>query len=555
MCVVGVMWRHVLVAPSTVAVGIGGQDFHFYAWSLDVVARGLFRWGPGFRTSVLYPVEGGVPLTADGTILGLALPLAPLTRLLGSTFTLNIVMLSAPPLNGAAAFWAYRKVLGSRCGGAVLGSLLFALSPYVMGHSLGHANLVHLWWLPLSMGLLFRSCCGEGADSTRRRQAVAGGAVLGFAMWIGSEPVAIAVVTIVPWALFLIVRYRRKVDVRLLLGAGAVAAVTAFPVVWGTVADTNHYQGAHQPPNVYVSDAVNAIVPTTYSLAGTVTNSASISSSWTGNDAENTGYLSVFGVGLVAWTLLSAGKGRRRAVAGLGAWALLLSHGPSLHIAGADTGILMAPGKLLSAAPLLKSILPARISFVMFFALGALVSLAAGERKAAIRAVPPRVRPLRLIHPDRGPRILAVATVLAVLPPLTMPSFDVTRSFGSEALSPIACGSKGGRSRAVALPRELSGYDALSWQRHGDFGVDLIRARFFIRTYPMQGRPLMLDGYATTAGGPVSDANVISQLQSLGTTCVVSRPDALSPRTISRLDSLLGPPRFLGGLNYWTVER
>ena len=563
-----VMWRKVALSPQTTTVGVGGRDFHFYVWSLDVIARGMFRWGPSLRSSVIYPMEGGVPLTGDTTILGFGFLLAPVTRLFGPVFSLNLVMLSALPLNGAAAFWSYRKVLKCDFFGSLLGAVTFAASPYVMGHSLGHANLVHLWWFPLAMGLIVPAV----ADSATRRplvRAVLGGGVLGLGMLLGSELVAIAAVVVVPWLVFLAVRLRPKINVRPLFAAGGCALLLSAPVVWGTIGDANHFTGVHQPMNVYVTDVSNVVIPTSDSVLGHVLDVRSLASRWSGNAAETTGYLSIFGVALVVVALQRRVRTASRRFAGLCAWALVLSLGPYMHIGGVVSNIPLLPGMVLAVIPLLGSILPGRISFVIFAALGATIALAFKQTES-VKSFPANSE----TDPDsvfRARRVLlckvlACLTVVATLPPLTMSSFNVATTFGLQALSRRGCGVNGDASRAVPVPRDEGSYDALSWQVRGNYQVQLVRARYFARDYPLHGRVLLLDQFVNVAPqsvsalqprnsamSPVTQRQVLTELRGLHTNCVVAAPALIDSATRKNLDVIFGESNRSGGLDYWSV--
>ncbi len=551
-----VAWWDVITSPTSKSIGVGGRDFHFYIWSLDVIARGRFAWGPALRTTVIYPIEHGVSLAADGTILAFGFLLAPITRLFGPEVSLNIVMFSAIPLNAAAAFWLYRQVLKSTGVGAILGSVFFSASPYAMGHALGHANLVHLWWFPLALGLIVPAVVeSPTTDGLSPRRAYAGGALLGLGMWIGSELVAILAVVLVPWLIGMAIRHRVRIRVFRLFGAGLCAAIVSVPIIWGTVGDANHYTGAHQPPNVFVTDLENFAIPTTDSLVGSTFGTASVADQWTGNAAETTGYISIFGIALLILSLRRSAGSRSRSYAALSLWSMAFSLGPYLHVAGRVTNIPVPPGFVLSNLPLLRSILPGRISFVVAAAVGAVIALSFDQQHGSPRPKGP-VRPRRVIT------TCAVATALATLPTAAPASFDVGNTFGTAALRKQWCGSSNGSSRAVGVPRHSSSFDALTWQARGKYEVTLVRARYFARDYPLHGRVLSIDKYIGDFGGareiqkaaiPPTPAQVVAELRSLGANCVVSSNTILNPEDRSKLDAVFGRSRANDGLDYWIV--
>ena len=125
----------------------------------NVPDQTLFEWVLGFGSRVatdqLYPfvtdrlnAPVGINLLANTSVLGIGLPLTPVTVLFGTA--VGYVVFSALTLAGTAAAWYYvlsRHVVRSRAAAAVGGGLA-GFSPAMISHSYGHPNIAAQFLVP-----------------------------------------------------------------------------------------------------------------------------------------------------------------------------------------------------------------------------------------------------------------------------------------------------------------------------------------------------------------------------------------------------------------------
>ncbi len=144
------------LAPRTRMLADNYQDQVFFEWVLTHAAR-LFTHGdsPIFTDQLNAPL--GVNLMANTSILGLALPLAPITLLFGAPVTFAIISTLAPA--GTAFSWFFMlqrcEVVRSRTA-AYLGALFCGFAPAMVSQTTGHPNIAGQYLIPLVLWAVFR---------------------------------------------------------------------------------------------------------------------------------------------------------------------------------------------------------------------------------------------------------------------------------------------------------------------------------------------------------------------------------------------------------------
>ncbi len=351
----------------TLGIGLIG-DSRLFIWSIDYVAyevrHGRFPW----TVSNIYPQIGSVHFFSDTTIPGVGFLLLPVTLTFGAVAAHNVSYILAPI---AAALISRRlaELLGLSRFGAFVAGFSMAACPYMAAHALGHANLIHLWIVPLA-ALGFAQLSLGNRSSAVLCLALSYGAGL----WFSSEIVAIvALVAALGIADLLFANWMKKIRrarsrkperntaespirlagwkgrsggarsevelgpasmkeslelcddadeskaqpsipsaIRTLVLAASLSIVIGVPVLYGNFLAPNHFAGKrHQLPNTYVTDGLNIIVPTGAQALSPDSIPLGDPPKWdldvpfTGGIAEQSGYLSVLGVLFIGLRLWS----------------------------------------------------------------------------------------------------------------------------------------------------------------------------------------------------------------------------------------------------------
>lgn len=131
-----------------------GGDQRLIIWTLAWDNHAVFSGVPLFNANVFFPAAES--LRYNEHLFGVSLFTLPLAAAGASpVLAHNLVWLLAWLLNGLATFALLDRYVQCRVA-AIVGSLAFVYSFYVMLHAHAHLHLIWLWPLPLSMLLLER---------------------------------------------------------------------------------------------------------------------------------------------------------------------------------------------------------------------------------------------------------------------------------------------------------------------------------------------------------------------------------------------------------------
>jgi hypothetical protein len=138
------MWRHV----GALALRNGGSDVQFFEWTLIHATR-IFTHGenPLFTTQLNAP--DGVNLMANTGLLGLTVPLAPVTMLFGPAVALTVLLTGG--LTATAWAWYHvlsRHVVDGFPAAAFVGGAFAGFAPGLVNHVNGHPDLVCQFLIP-----------------------------------------------------------------------------------------------------------------------------------------------------------------------------------------------------------------------------------------------------------------------------------------------------------------------------------------------------------------------------------------------------------------------
>src|SRR5580693_3907413 len=137
------LWRHI----GALALVNGGSDVHFFEWAL-VHATRIFTHGENPLFTPQLNAPNGVNMIANTGLLGLTVPLVPVTLLFGPAVTFTIMLTAGL----AATAWAWYHVLSRHIVGywpaALVGGLFAGFAPGMVNQVNGHPDLVNQFLIP-----------------------------------------------------------------------------------------------------------------------------------------------------------------------------------------------------------------------------------------------------------------------------------------------------------------------------------------------------------------------------------------------------------------------
>ena len=222
----------------------------FFQWPATAVAHGH---NPFFSTAMFHPQ--GVNLLAQTSVLGLSLPLIPVTWLFGPVAALNVASTITPALTAFIAFLVIRRwVVWTPAAWA--GGLLYGFSPFVLTSlQFAHLMTAALMLLPLIFLVLDDMLIRQTYSPAR------GGLYLGLLLFgqffLSSELLAVvAVLVVVCVGALVLAAHRwdpealhrhRPHAVRSLAVGGAIGGVLLIYPVWFALAGPGHLSGSIWP--------------------------------------------------------------------------------------------------------------------------------------------------------------------------------------------------------------------------------------------------------------------------------------------------------------------
>lgn len=542
----------VWASPASTWTGAHGDVFKFMNWLAWVPHAIGHLQNPLFASAVDYP--HGVNLTWDTPMPLAGAVMWPVTATLGPVVAFNVYLLLTIFLDSLCSYLWLRSHTRSRWP-ALIAGLLLALSPFAAAHTwAGHINLVSFWPLPLLLMCLERTL-------TRRRMSwrlgLAIGVLAAAQVYLAEELLAIfAIAAVVLVVVAAAVCWRdamtRAGSTALTFAVGAaVFLVLAGPMLVFQYFGSGHITQVLQRPNVYVTDLVNLVVPTSRTLITVPALTDQQSSHWTGNLAESTGYI---GVAAIALMVYAAVKWRRSPAVRVALITtvviVILSLGPHLHMGGIDTGVRL-PGEIFGHMPFLASLLPERLSLMIAFGIAYVVAVTLdrslfqpGSRQAVGAA-------------------LAVASVLLLVPviPMSASSAPLPQYFtvggGAHTLS------AGTVALVVPYVDGIPEHDVpMLWQAQSDFRFAMVEGhaiatfgRIVVFNWPtVVGnilQRLQLDGTEP----PRSDslrAALRAELHQEGVTAIIAGPTSNWPAVQSFINWITGSsPQQMQGVSLW----
>ncbi|MFJ8108850.1 dolichyl-phosphate beta-glucosyltransferase [Streptomyces sp. NPDC096132] len=355
------------------------QDQNQWEWFFAVTADNISH----LRNPLFSDLQGfpdGVNLMANTAMLGLSVPLTPLTLLFGPAVTLSLVMTLGLAATAAAWYRLIVKRLVPHRGAAFAGAALAAFAPPFVSHANAHPNFVVLFMIPLIIDRALRLCAGTRVG----RDAVVLGLMAAYQFFLGEEPLLLAALGMLLFAAaYAAVRPDvARAAVRPLLRGLAIAAAVCLPLVVYPLAwqfsGPQSYDGIDHGTAPGTANSLRALL--TFAERSLIAGDADSAKALSLNPTEQNAFYG-WPLALLALAITALLWRRRpvvRAPAATAIAAALLSMGPRI-------GAVPGPWALLDGLPLFESVIESRVAMVCAPALGMLLALALANLAAAPR--------------------------------------------------------------------------------------------------------------------------------------------------------------------------
>ncbi|MEE1799787.1 glycosyltransferase family 2 protein [Streptomyces sp. JV176] len=464
-----------------------GSDQNQWEWFFAVTADNVVHLrNPLFTTIQNFP--DGVNLMANTVMLGLSVPLTPITLTLGPVVTWALVLTLGLAATGFAWYWLFARWLTENRRAAALGGALAAFGPPMISHANAHPNFLVLFMIPVIIDRALRLCAPAGKDGNGKdgngkdgkRRTVRDGVLLGlfatYQIFLGEEPLLLAVMGTLLFALsYAVVRrdVARAALGPLLRGVGMALLVclplVAFPLYWQFLGPQSYHSVLHgdsagNSPLSFLEFSGRA-------LFGDEATADALAMNRTEQNAFYGWPLISLTLGIVVWLWRLSVV---RALACTAVAAAVLSLGQKIRIPYTDV-VLPGPWRALAHQPLFESVIESRVAMICAPALGALVALAVAHLADA-RDVRAAVGPVRNTRQERLHRLVGFAVVaLALIPivptPLPVRERSEIPEFFTEKMY-RAYVTEGESVVPVPLPDPGSA-EALHWQSATRFGFSV----------------------------------------------------------------------------------
>jgi hypothetical protein len=345
-------------------------DHTFFEWMLAHGARLVTHpENPFFSHAMNAP--DGVNMMANTSVLGVAIPLSPITLIFGPEVAVATLLTLA--LFGTAAAWYHvlRRHLVSSWPAAFVGGALCGFAPALIAHASGQPNLVAQFLVPFIVSGMIR------LPERPVRRGIVLGLLMTYQAFVNEE---VLFVTCLATGVFILVytgfhpELARRSARAFLAGVGVAAAVTAvllaYPLYWQFFGP-QAYHGLPFGPSMYPADLLSYSAYARESIGGNGGGGVLGGSPNEDNAA--------FGWPLLALVVLVTVRLWRRrilvraaAITGLAFAAISL--GPTIRMGGSSTGI-PGPFALLTRIPPFDLAVPGRFAFVVAPVIGVLIAL------------------------------------------------------------------------------------------------------------------------------------------------------------------------------------
>ncbi|MEH1101057.1 hypothetical protein V6V16_18040 [Micromonospora sp. CPCC 205561] len=317
----------------------------------------------------------GVNMMANTSLLGVTLPLAPLTMLLGPQVVYALYLGAALAATAGTSYWMLSRHLVRSRAAAFVGGAFLGFAPGVVHHANGQPNFVSNFLLPLIVVRVLRL-----AEPGRwRRNGLVLGLLVAYQIFINEEMLLLtALACLVVVLAYAIMRPARAWAVAgtfaaaLGVGGGLALLLTAYPI-WFQFNGPQSYRGLQG--GVFHSWGEDLAAFVTFAR-DTVAGDEAVEKT-IGLTEQNTwfGWPLVL-VALVALVLLVRRSFPARILAVLVVVFTVASIGPKVRVNGVETRTDGPWAYISDDLPLVEMMMPTRLALVVAAALGVLLALA-----------------------------------------------------------------------------------------------------------------------------------------------------------------------------------
>jgi hypothetical protein len=534
----------------------GNKDDHgFFLYVMAHGERVLFHGANPFSDDRLN-APGVVNMMANTSVLGLSIPMAPVTHFLGPG--VSVVFLLTLGLAGTAAAWYWvlsRHFVRSRVA-AWVGGLWCGFAPAMISHSNAHVNFVNAWLVPFIVLQVVR--LREPGRVWR------GGITLGLLVvaqvFLNEEVLLFAALALGAFVIaYALSGLRRAMsEARHFLAglgvAGLVALILLAYPLWWQFTQGGSYHGQPFAPDEYVTDLASLGTFARQSVAGNVTLARALSVSATEDDT----FFGPFGLVMIIVSMVVLWRSvAARATAIAGIVVLVGSLGTKLRVGGLVTPIPL-PFMLVRHLPLIDLVSVVRLGMVAAVIAGVLLALATDR----LPSFSPRRR-----------RLFVTGLVLALVPltpkPLATLDAPPLPAFLADGIwKQYVTGDR--TMVPVPLPEVTSGREAMRWAALTGLRIPMPRGYFMgpanppgdltgSWTAPPRPASTMLRTIVFTGQAPVVDDTVRASFRAdlaywRAAVVVLVPASTHGDVLLSTLTQVLGPPKLVGGVEIWDVR-
>ncbi|MFC8618722.1 hypothetical protein ACFT9M_20235 [Micromonospora purpureochromogenes] len=331
----------------------------------------------------------GVNMMANTSLLGMTLPLAPVTLLFGPQVTYALYLGGALAATAGTSYWMLSRHLVRSRAAAFVGGAFLGFAPGIVHHANGQPNFVSNFLLPVIVARVLRL----GEPGRWRRDGVVLGLLVAYQIFINEEMLLLTALACLVAVLAYAVQRPRAARARaggfvaaLGLGGGLALLLTAYPI-WYQFNGPQSYRGLQG--GIFHNWGEDLMAFVTFAR-DTVAGDEAVEKT-IGLTEQNTW----FGWPLVLVALVALVLLWRRSLPARIAGVLVLvftvaAIGPKVRLDGVETTVDGPWAYIPDDLPLVEMMMPTRLALVVAAAVGVLLALAwdaaAGYGRARVPA-------------------------------------------------------------------------------------------------------------------------------------------------------------------------